>query len=41
MALTSLGKNKNIAIQKSNSAVIIDKDTYIKRTEIFLSVQRK
>ena len=43
-ALTNLGKNKDIVIQKSakdNSAVIFDKDTYIKRTENLLSDQRK
>ena len=43
-ALTNLGKNKDIVIQKSdngNSAVIVDKDTYIKRMENLLSDQRK
>ena len=43
-ALTNLGKNKDIIIQKSdkgNSAVIVDKDTYIKRMENLLSDQRK
>ena len=39
-ALASLSKNKDIVIQKSdkgNSVVIVDKETYIKRMEIFLS----
>ena len=43
-ALTNLSKNKDIIIQKSdkgNSAVIVDKDTYIKRMENLLSDQRK
>ena len=42
-ALTNLSKNKDIIIQKSdkgNSAVIVDKDTYIKRMENLLSDQR-
>ena len=42
-ALTSLSKNKDIAIQKSdkgNSLVIVDKETYIKRMENLLSDQR-
>ena len=42
-ALTNLSKNKDIKIQKSdigNSAVIVDKDTYIKRIENLLSDQR-
>ena len=44
VALASLGKNKDIVIQKSdkgNSVVIVDKETYIKRMEIILSDQRK
>ena len=41
VALKSLDKNKNIVIQKSNSSAIIDKDTYSKRMENFLSDQRK
>ena len=41
VASKSLGKNKNIVIQKSNSDVVIDKDTYSKRMENFLSDQRK
>ena len=40
VALKSLDKNKNIVIQKSNSSVIIDKDTYSKRMENFLSDQK-
>ena len=43
-ALTNLIKNNDIVIQKSdkgNSAVIVDKDTYIKRMENLLSDQRK
>ena len=43
-ALTNLSKSKDIAIQKSekgNSVVIVDKATYIKRMEDFLSDQRK
>ena len=43
-ALTNLSKNKDIVIQKSgkgNSAVVVDKDTYIKRMENLLSDQRK
>ena len=43
-ALANLSKNKDIVIQKSdkgNSAVIVDKDTYIKRMENLLSDQRK
>ena len=42
-ALTNLSKNKDLIIQKSdkgNSAVIVDKDTYIKRMENLLSDQR-
>ena len=41
-ALTNLSKNKDIVIQKSdesNSVVIVDKDTYIKRMENLLSDQ--
>ena len=44
VALTNLSKNKDIVIQKSDkgkSAVIVDKDTYIKRMENLLSDQRK
>ena len=43
-ALTSLSKNKDIVIQKSdngNSVVIVDKETYSKRMENLLSDQRK
>ena len=43
-ALTNLIKNNDIVIQKSdkgNSAVIVDKDTYIKRMENLLSDQKK
>ena len=43
-ALASLSKNKDIAIQtsdKGNSVVIVDKETYIKRTENLLSDERK
>ena len=43
-ALASLSKNKNIVIQKSdkgNSVLIVDKETFIKRMENLLSVQRK
>ena len=43
-ALTNLSKNKDIIIQKSdkgNFAVLVDKDTYIKRTENLLSDIRK
>ena len=44
VALTNLSKNKDIVIQKSDkgkSAVIVDKDTYIKRMENLLSDHRK
>ena len=43
-ALTSLNENKGIVIQnsgKDNFAVIVDKDTYIKRMENLLGDQRK
>ena len=43
-ALTSLCKNKDIVIRKSdkgNSVIIANKDTYIKRMEDLLSDQRK
>ena len=42
--MASLSKNKDIVIQKSdkgNSVVIVDKETYIKRTENILSDERK
>ena len=42
--MASLSKNKDIVIQKSgkgNSAVIVDKETYIKIMENLLSDQRK
>ena len=43
-ALASLSKNKDIVIQKSDkghSVVIVDKETYIKRTDNLLNDQRK
>ena len=43
-ALTNLSKNKDFVIRKSdksNSVVIVDKDTYIKRMKNLLRVQRK
>ena len=43
-ALARLSKTKDIVIQKpdkGNSAVIVDKETYIKRMENFLNDQRK
>ena len=42
-ALANLSKNKDIVIQKSDkgNSVVVDKDTYIKRMENFLSDQTK
>ena len=42
--LTNLSKSKDVVIQKcykDNSAVIVEKDTYIKRMENLLNDQRK